>query len=97
MSFAPVSHSMSKRVCQWCSQQVFDKQKPENCGHFICNKCVLNDRSCQSNCPCCWYLNSEQFIHDNKICAGKLIENKNVSEDDQQFQIDESLCSDIID
>ncbi|CAF2123596.1 unnamed protein product [Rotaria magnacalcarata] len=60
---------VQNQSCQWCNQPLIGSQKLSNCtNHIICNKCKINNRSCQSACPCCWYINGSEFISRNTIC-----------------------------
>ncbi|CAF3418681.1 unnamed protein product [Rotaria socialis] len=60
---------VQNQSCQWCNQPLIGSQKLSNCtNHIICNKCKINNRSCQSACPCCWYINVSEFISKNTIC-----------------------------
>ncbi|UJR38547.1 hypothetical protein I4U23_031213 [Adineta vaga] len=63
------SNRSINRICQWCSQSIINSGKILNCGHIICNHCVLNDTICQTTCPNCWYKFAEQFIFSYKICS----------------------------
>ncbi|CAF0957294.1 unnamed protein product [Adineta steineri] len=67
--YSDSSSSSLNRKCLWCSQTNIDRGKLINCGHIICNTCILNDKICHSTCPFCWYKHAEQFIRDNKICS----------------------------
>ena len=68
---ATMSYSLNQN-CQWCNQPLFGVQSSSNCPvHVLCNKCKINNRSCQSVCPCCWYLNATEFISKNYICPGQ--------------------------
>lgn len=72
MSFGHSHHFPSFQNCEWCNQQRINPHTTINCKHKICDQCILNDKSCQSNCPLCWYNNSGVFIYHNKICSGKI-------------------------
>jgi hypothetical protein len=61
----------TNQICEWCSQPLIGIQQLSICtNHNICNKCKINKRSCQSMCPCCWYINGSMFLSTNNICAG---------------------------
>jgi hypothetical protein len=64
-------HSSSRQTCEWCKQASMVTPQKMRCGHSICDKCILNDKKCQSACPCCWYMNGTRFTQENKICSGK--------------------------
>ncbi|CAF2756279.1 unnamed protein product [Rotaria sp. Silwood2] len=71
--------------CQWCNQPLIGSQQLQNCtSHIICNKCKINNRSCQSACPCCWYLNGTEFISKNNICP--------VCRNDIKSNVETSFC-----
>lgn len=63
----------TNQLCQWCSQPLIGFQQSRICDrHAICNKCIINKRSSQSACPCCWYENGLNFVSKNSICPGQL-------------------------
>jgi len=76
-------HDLSIEKCQWCFRQTNLIQKGKYCKHIICNKCIITDANCQSDCPLCWNDNITQFIDNNKICSGK----KNIFTVDRQPEI----------
>ncbi|CAF1323304.1 unnamed protein product [Rotaria magnacalcarata] len=56
-------------LCEWCDSQPAGSQVTNNCQHKLCCKCIIDDKTCQSNCPMCWYTNGSKFIRNNKICG----------------------------
>lgn len=69
-----LSHSAASSVhsiCEWCGESTVNNQLKTVCQHRICDRCIIRDKKCQSDCPMCWYVNGEQFIKSNKVCSGK--------------------------
>lgn len=67
----------SDQICQWCTQTNITMQQIQNCSiHKICNKCKINNRTCQSACPCCWYLNGTSLLSSMNVCTGWLSKKK---------------------
>ncbi|CAF3772146.1 unnamed protein product [Rotaria sp. Silwood1] len=76
---------LQNQSCQWCNQPLISSQQLPNCTtHIICNKCKINNRSCQSVCPCCWYINGTEFVSKNNICP--------VCRNDKKPDIQASVC-----
>ncbi len=61
----------STQQCEWCRRQSDRIEKGKTCSHKICDRCIIKERSCQSNCPLCWNKNIANFIRTNEICSGK--------------------------
>jgi len=71
MNPLPSYYNSSIEKCQLCYRQTDRVQKGKYCQHTICNKCIIKETNCQSDCPLCWNENIKQFTHINKICSGK--------------------------
>ncbi len=71
MSYKTSGYYPPTQKCEWCSRQTNCIQQKKNCPHIICDRCIITEPSCQSDCPYCWFKNVTQYLYDNKICSGK--------------------------
>lgn len=66
----PRNPSLVKK-CQWCLRQTDRIEKGKHCHDQLCDRCVIKDSNCQSNCPICWEKNICKYLNINRICSGK--------------------------
>lgn len=66
-----VVYPPSVNKCPWCSRQTDRIEKGRLCNDQLCDKCVIKDSHCQSNCPICWEKNILEYLKNNGICSGK--------------------------
>jgi len=62
----------STEKCQWCFRQTNHIKQMKSCNDKICDRCIIKNTKCKSNCPVCWEKNISKFLIFNRICAGNI-------------------------